>query len=372
MNEKNVIIGLGNCGTQIVKSIASDSKLMDDDNIKLFAIDSTMSSIDLDTINRMTFIPIISDEKSGSGRIRERGSSMYKYHEEQGAFDEMYDVASKAKTPIIIVTSSAGGTGSGSIVPLCYSLTKKGIHVVPIIVCPSMSDPDAYHLNTNDLMVELNDVGVETYSIFRNDDSRGADYSKINSEIVKLIEIILGKRYDETTLDSIDDSDLDVILNTPGRFIAVDVETDNIETLKKELTRRVFSGYQPAWSIEDGKLHTLMTAFSLKSMFAKQDFKEVFSEINARIFNRFDEYRNIVDNDNTGRVTATVIIAGLPRHELKMIDTEYVEPDSIGAGVNRSKRPGFLNKKKAVIITDAGEVKDKNGGASVINKFGWK
>ena len=371
MNENNVIIGLGNCGTQIVKRVANNSALSNDDSVKLFAIDSTITSVDLDTISKMEFIPIISDEKSGSGRNRERGNAMYKYHEENHEFDNMYATAINAKAPVIVITSSVGGTGSGSVVPLCEALVMRGVHVIPIIVCPNMSDPDAYHLNTNDLMVELNDVGIETYSVFRN--SRGdADYTPINDEIVQLIEIILGKKYDNTNLDSIDDSDLDVILNTPGRFIAVDITSDNVDLLKKELTRKVFSGYQPAWSNEDAKSHTFMTAFSLTSMFAKQDFKEVFAEVNNRIVNVFDEYRNIVDDDNNGKAHATLIVAGLPRQEIKMIDTEYKEPESIGKGVNRSRRPSFLNKKKAVITPSVESAKTKDGNDSVINKFGWK
>lgn len=359
---KNMIIGIGNCGAQIVNAISKAPTFMNSDALDLYAIDSTLTSVDHRSF--IKFIPIISDEKSGSGRNRERGKAMYKYHESNGAFKEMYEDAAKAKSPVIVITSAAGGTGSGAIVPLCEALIAADVQVIPIIICPNKGDPDAYHLNTNDLLLELNEAGITTYSIFEN--SKGdADYTPINNEVVSAIEIIFGKKYEQTTLDSIDDSDLDTILSTPGRFIAIDVTANDVDALQKILTQRVFSGFQPGWTLEEAKASTFMTAYSLKSMFARQDFKKVFAEVNNRIVNVFDEYRNIVDSTTDGTCHATLIVAGLPRHQIKMIDTEYKEADTIGSGVNRAKRPSFLNKKKAT-ITQAG---DKN---DVLSQFNWK
>ena len=361
----NMIIGLGNCGSQIVKAATNSVSLK---GVKMYCIDSQVATVDLNTVGNVTMIPIISDEKAGSGRNRERGKAMYQFHEDNGAFEKMYEDAENAKSPVIVITSAAGGTGSGSVVPLCEALITRDIQVIPIIVCPNMADPDAYHLNTNDLMMELGDVGIETYSIFRN--SRGdADYSHVNNEVIELIEIIFGKKYNKTTLDSIDDSDLDVILNTPGRFVAVSVSAPDIKTLKKELTRKVFSGFQPAWTEDESNNNTFMTAYSLTSMFAKQDFKEVFEEVNMRIKNVYDEYRNIADSDNGGVAQATLIVAGLPRAEVKMIDTEFKEANGISAGMNRSKRPNFMGRKKASVTQ---EHTKKGDDTSVINKFNWK
>lgn len=360
----NMIIGLGNCGTQIVKA-ASNSSLLK--GTRMYCIDSQAASVDLNMVGNVTMIPIISDEKAGSGRNRERGAAMYKFHEDNGAFEEMYGVAKEVKSPVIVITSAAGGTGSGSTVPLCEALISKGIHVIPIIVCPSMVDPDAYHLNTNDLMIELAEVGIETYSIFRNS-GIDADYTQVNKEVVELIEIIFGKRYDKTTLDSIDDSDMDVVLSTPGRFIAVSVSAPDVKTLKRDLVRKVFSGFQPAWNDEESDNNTFMKAYSLTSMFAEQDFKEVFEEIDCRIKHMFDEFRNIVNSDNCGVAQATVVIAGLPRAEIKMIDTEFKGATGIAEGMTRSKRPSFVNRKKASVTQ---EQKQNGDTTSAIKKFNW-
>ena len=65
---KNLIIGLGNTGVQIIKAIMKSSML---DDIKLYAIDSVTTSVDAAFVDRVTVIPIQSDEKQGSGRNRE-------------------------------------------------------------------------------------------------------------------------------------------------------------------------------------------------------------------------------------------------------------------------------------------------------------
>lgn len=359
----NMIIGLGGCGTNIIKKVLESSDLTD---VKLYAIDS-ITNVKLNDINRITHIPIVSDDKTGSGRNRERGSSMYNYHEQLGEFDQMYEDAVNAKSPVLVVTSAAGGTGSGSVVCLCKALLERDVQVIPIIICPNKNDPAAFHLNTNDLMMELGKIGIETYSIFEN--RKGdADYDPINAEVVNLIEIIFGKKYDETDLDSIDDSDLDVILNTPGRFIATSAEASSIPVLQKEITSKIFSGFQPPWESDDITDATIMTAYSLTSMYASQDFREVFKHINERLSCVYDEYRNIVADDNNGIATASIIIAGLPRPNVKTINEEYNEVSGIDVGIKKSVRPGFLNRKKPQIINTV----DKDNPDLIVNKYNWK
>lgn len=357
---ENIVIGLGNAGTQIVKEITKSSLLND---VKLYSIDSTSASIEIDTINRIKSIPIISDENEGSGRDRERGAAMFMYHQDQCKFDQMFVEAMDAKSPVIVITSAAGGTGSGSCVPLCKKLLQMDVNVVPIIICPNMEDPDAYHLNTSDLMIELGEIGIKTYSIFRN--PKGADYDPVNKEVVNMIEIILGKRYRGTRKDTIDDSDLDVVLRTPGRFIAVSATAKDINTLKRELTQRVFAGYQPAWTQEESRAYTFITASSLTSMFADKDVETVFDDIYTRIFHSYDKYKDISVDDNNGECEATLIIAGLPRAEMKQVDVDFKEASTISSGMERSRRPAFMNRRKAVVENTT------TGSGEPVKQFKW-
>ena len=345
----NLIIGMGNAGCQIVKAAAQSEKLKE---CKFYAIDSVTTNTNMDTVSRIQIIPMQADQKSGSGRSRERGATMFDFHDKNGKFNELYADAERAKTPIIVITSAAGGTGSGSAPLLCKKLInmlrseEDESPVVPIIICPAMNDPDAFHLNTSDLFLDLDDAGVQTYSVLRNEYGK-ADYSEINNEVVTMLEIILGKRYDSTDLDSIDDSDLDVILATPGRFIAVECEATTPSALKRRITEKVLNGHQPAWSQNDSRSTTMMTAFGLSSPFASGDFEEVFSEINARIEHRYDEYRNICNKDGTCK--ASIIVAGLPRATVKQIDTEFQSATGIADGIKtKSNRPNFMKRKGGV------------------------
>ena len=343
---ENMVIGAGNAGSMIVRTLTERSCLKD---VKLYTIDSVTNGITLDSIQRIKNIPIMADNKCGSGRDRERGAAMFKYHEDNGAFDEMYNDAENSKTPVIVVSSSAGGTGSGSIVPLCKSLIERDIQVIPVIICPAMDDPDAYHLNTNDLFIELDEIGVTTYNVFRNR-SGDSNYGPINNAVADMIEIIFGKRYHDTDKDSIDDQDLDVVLSTPGRFVAITATASDIPKLTREITAKMFTGFQPSWTEEDARRLTFMSAFSLRSIFASEDFKSVFDEVRSRIHHTFDEYRHIEQTDNDGICEATVIIAGLPRPEIREIDSQYNDVGGISNGMNRSKRPNFMKKKKASIV----------------------
>lgn len=338
----NMIIGMGNTGCQIVK-VAAESTLLD--NCKLYTIDSVTAAVDINSIQKINVISLISDDKAGSGRSRERGAAMFEFHDKNGTFAELYADAEKAKTPILVITSAAGGTGSGSTPALCKHFIDRGIPVIPIIICPAMKEPTAFHMNTNDLMFDLKEAGVDTYCIFRNEYGK-ADYSAINKEVVTAIEIILGKHYGDTDKDSIDDSDLDVILSTPGRFIAVEASAQTPTQLKRRITESVLNGHQPFTS-DDASANTIITAFSLTSSFASGDFEEVFSELNARIDNGFDEYRNVCDKD--GVPTASVILAGLPRVELKEINDEFQSATGIADGItSKSKRPPFMKNKGTV------------------------
>lgn len=349
----NLIIGLGNCGSVIVKEIAKKESLKD---TILYAIDSQTGNISLDTVDRVNFIPIIADEKAGSGRNRERGKALYEFHEKEGTLDALYKIAEDSTSPILVITSSAGGTGSGSCPSLVHSLMDLGLKVIPIIVTPHYDDPDAYHLNSTDLMIELDEVAVKheealTYSIFRNEKS--SNYAKVNKDVVDFIEVITGGKYGDTNSekDTIDPSDLETILSTPGRIIATYNRAENMETLKRDMMRNLLSGSQPTWDENSVSSVTLMIAVSLKSMYADVDISDLIDETCGRFPHTYDIYRHVDKVDNGGMLDASIIICGLPRTDIKEIDVDFNESSTIGSNMKRSNRPSFLKKKKASTTT---------------------
>ena len=368
----NVIIGLGNAGSQIVK-LASQSKAFKDD--QFFTIDSVATTVDLDSINNVKNIPIISDEKTGSGRSRKRGRAMYRYHREKlNSFDKMFEACDKASSPIILVSSSSGGTGSGSIVGLAQDLIDRELDVIPIIIAPAMDDPDSYHLNTTELLLELSEIvdcddlpGIKSYSVFRN--PVDPDYSSINKAIVKSIETILGYHYDDTDKDSIDQSDLAKIMSVSGRFISVYCEANDIPTLKKDITRAVLSGYQPGWSAQDSENITFVTAYSLTSMFASTDFREVFADIEEHVGHEFERFMNIKETPNAEKCYATAIIAGLPTIKVRDVSGDFNTAGNIADGIKKCVRPSIMDTRKPK-TEDGKLLPSKRKKKSVLSEFG--
>lgn len=358
----SVIIGLGNAGTQIVR-LASQSKLLEHE--EFYSIDSVVSSVNMGNVGMVKSIPIISDEKSGSGRNRDRGRAMFEFHKKQDKFASMLEACKNSKDFVIAISSSSGGTGSGAIVGLCDYLIKNNVPVIPIIIFPAQSDPSAYHLNTNDLIYELGEIttaggepGIVPYSIFVNPPS--TDYTNINRAVVRSIETILGYHYDPTDMDSIDDSDLATLFQVPGRFISVYCEAHDAETLRREITKAILSGYQPGWSLESVEANTFFAALSISSAFPSSDFNEVFADIIPRLGKNYDTYKNIAVVDNN-ICYATAIIAGLPTVKTKDVADDFSTVGGISEGLKKSQRPSFMSKKKAVIE------KDTSSGNDVFN-----
>ena len=365
---ENVIIGLGNAGTQIVRLAAQQRSFVGD---VFYSIDSVTSGINMDNIGTVKNIPIlVSEEKCGSGRNRKKGRAMYEYQKDEGMFDDLYEACDNKKNPIILVSSSSGGTGSGSIVGLAKDLIEQEVPVIPFIIEPAMEDPDSYHLNTSDLLIELSKLvdvdgeqGIHSYCVFRNPSN--SDYTSINKAIVRAIEVVLGYHYDETDADSIDESDLEQLHKTDGRFIAVYEEANDIPTLKKNITRSVMSGYQPAWSAEDAKNISFKVGYSLTSTFAGVDIDEVFSDITEHLGELREKFKNIKNSTNSDKCYATAIIAGLPTVKVKEVAGNYVTAGGIADGIKQSKRSQdneaaakapkpVSKKKKKSILSDYG------------------
>lgn len=347
-----IVIGLGNTGSVIVRELAKKGI----NNIKLFAIDSQTKHVSLGDVSKINYIPIVADDNDGSGRDRERGKDMFNYNVSEGRLDELFKVCENSDT-IFVVTSAAGGTGSGSCPSLCEQLFKRFEYtkVIPIIICPNIKDPDAYHYNTNELMCDLDAVNVGPYVIFTNPDS--SDYENVNKEIVDAIDILLGNRYETTDNDSIDASDLNRVLDIRGRIVALSVSGDTVDEVRKKLMKALVSSYQPGWDkVTEG---CGVSAFSMKSINAGEESKLIENDIIPKLEHCIDRYKNIVINDNNGKVDVTLVVSGLPMIPLKKIETEYTETSSIGSNVERSQRPSFI-KRRHVPFKPSAKPKEHN------------
>lgn len=228
-------------------------------------------------------------------------------------------------------------------------------YVIPILVAPNDNDVVAYHMNTNDLFCELGELDSLTYMLFKN--PQGDDYTEVNAEIIDALKVVCGMKFSSDTSNAtIDDSDLRNIISTPGRLIATSCTAGDIDTLKRDITRKVLSSkYQPGWKPEDVSSTYHISGFGLESRFAEQDHSDVFNDIRKSLPNSFDEYKFIKNtSDNNTNGTATVIVAGLPNNVMKSVDdVEFNEASKISDGLKKSTRPSF-NKRKQKIVESHG------------------
>lgn len=367
----SLIIGMGSCGTQVIKKLAKNRLF---DNCILYTIDSDLNTLNIqDECPGVNIIPIKVDEMDGSGRNRPRGKELFEEAVKNGHLDELYKLAETVKYPIIVITSTAGGTGSGAIPVLCQTLINKNeAYVNPIIVTPDSQEDNHSHRNNNQLFIDLEEAGVSRYIQFVNPPHM-AHYDPINNSIMKCIEWVLGKHYHPTDLNSIDDADLDMLLNGPkGRIMVLSAEGKDITTASRALEKQLISGYQPTFTKEDLDNEedcTLVVGFAIESLNADEEFVEGFKSIRNRISPPGEdktyidnEYRHICVNDNNGNVTLSVMISGLPRPPVKQVMGAVGTVKGLSEGLKDSVNPAFMKTGSTIRRRSNTDIKKPGSG----------
>jgi len=354
---ENLIIGMGSCGTQVIKLLSKNPIF---DRSILYTIDSDMNTLNIhDECPNVKIVPIKVDEMDGSGRNRPRGKELFEEAVNEGLLDELYALAAEVKYPIIVITSTAGGTGSGAIPSLCeYLIHKTEAFVNPIIVTPDQLEDNHSHRNNNQLLIDLANAGVTRYVQFVNPPHL-AHYDPINRSIMNSIEWMLGKHFRPTDLNSIDDADLDILLNGPsGRIMVLSATGKDVTSASRALEKQLISGYQPTFTKEDLDKEdncSLVVGFTIESLNADEEFSEAFIPIRDRISPPNggktyidNEYRHIRVDDNNGAVTLSVIIAGLPRPQVKQVNGITGQVKGLNDGLHDSKNPDFMRSSSTI------------------------
>lgn len=354
---QNLIIGMGSCGTQVVKLLSKNPIF---DQSILYTIDSDLNTLNIhDECPSVKIIPIKVDEMDGSGRNRPRGKELFQEAVNDGLLDELYALASEVKYPIIVITSTAGGTGSGAIPLLCEHLIKNTeAFVDPIIVTPDQLEDNHSHRNNNQLLIDLAAAGVTRYVQFVNPPHL-AHYDPINRSIMNTIEWMLGKHFRPTDLNSIDDADLDILLNGPsGRIMVLSATGKDVVSASRALEKQLISGYQPTFTKEDLDKEngcSLVVGFAIESLNADEEFSEAFKSIRDRISPPGgdktyidNEYRHIRVDDNNGATTLSVIISGLPRPQVKQVSGVTGQVKGLEDGLNQSANPAFMRSNSTI------------------------
>jgi cell division GTPase FtsZ len=132
---------------------------------------------------------------------------------------------------LFVVSSTGGGTGSGT-APIMSTILQERFpetHVILVGITPVDGDAYSSHVNSLEYLQELYEVmSKPTYMLYDNDRLSGKPtwqiLEDVNREIVKDIDVLRCTYNYTTKYDSIDDKDMTRLLSFPGRIIVARVE----------------------------------------------------------------------------------------------------------------------------------------------------
>ena len=210
------VVGIGNAGSQVAALAADKLK------IPVLAINS--SEKDLQTIPETIPHYLMGDEK-GAGKERQAAKLFLK--------DSVMDILSKDfaqdvfnKEVVFVVSSTGGGTGSGTALVLA-DVIREVYHDTKVIlvgILPTLKEALSTQVNTIEYMKELYEtLGDATYMIYDNEKLAKLPSTimmqKINQSIVDDIDVIRGTYQHPTRYASIDEKDAGNIISTSGRIV---------------------------------------------------------------------------------------------------------------------------------------------------------
>lgn len=225
IKKNHVIIGVGNCGSQI-------AWLAEQKYPEIFdCIYVNTSSTDLSMVKSQDALKVKIGAKmaaEGSGKNR---SKMKDYLEDDiGDLlqNEKFTSCIVDKKYCCVICSAAGGTGSGAgpvlmaILRQCFPDT----NFILVVVCPQISASIMEQGNSLEFMQELfgEAMGQDTtYMIYDNEKMSDLPPTKclesVNEAVVEDLRILTGIDNFPTPYESIDNADMESILTTPGRLL---------------------------------------------------------------------------------------------------------------------------------------------------------
>jgi cell division GTPase FtsZ len=237
MTDKKVaIIGVGNCGSQV--AYLAEKKYGDlIDCVYINTSDADLAMVNTD--NSIKFKVGEKDEVEGSGKNRLKMKEYFRKDIPNILSQEQFTDMMNDKKYVFIVTSSAGGTGSGA-GPVLLDILRHGFidtHFILIGVLPQLDASLMEQGNTIEFLNELyEDLGDKTtYMIYDNETTADRSPTEaleiVNENIVEDIRVLTGIDNFATPYESIDEADMESIITTPGRLLVV--------RLKKGITEKV-------------------------------------------------------------------------------------------------------------------------------------
>ena len=234
---KATIIGLGAAGSKACIDLMNAYPELSN---KIMLVNTTMKDIPLEYRDRA--VELVSNYK-GSGKERSKANKIMLENLKGGAFDYPYD---EDDAMAIIVTSSEGGTGSGSSTMLANYINSVYKIPVHIYIFTGFEDDGRSLKNTVDLFGELKD-SYTVHSISNAkflplvNGNRIKAEKEANKKFVDDICIMLGG-YINDSEQNIDESDLLKLDNTPGYTCIEHISLDKLKNVD-DYTNRIISAF---------------------------------------------------------------------------------------------------------------------------------
>ena len=223
------LIGIGNCGSQTVA-------LAEEKYPELFdCVYINTSESDLGMVNSESLKIKIgeNDEVYGSGKNRNKMKAFLREDIKKVLTNEDLIECIRDKKYVFIISSCAGGTGSGASPAMFEMLRTRFVdpQFVLVGVLPKLHDSMSDQGNSLEYLNELYDTlgNDTTYMIYDNDTVSHMSPTRalevVNENIIEDIRIITGIDNFPTKYESIDSADMESLIRTPGRLIVARIKS---------------------------------------------------------------------------------------------------------------------------------------------------
>lgn len=260
IGKKNAsILGVGNCGSMIANlAVKKYPELFD----AIFVNSSRADLAMVDQTQKLIF-KIGDDELTeGSGKNRAKMKEYLLADINKILSDKSMQECIATKKYCYVITSAAGGTGSGS-APVMTEILRQmfpDVNFILVAVLPQIGASLMEQGNALEFLTELYDVLGDntTYMIYDNETvvsmppTQG--FETVNENIVEDLRVLTGVDNFNTPYESIDEADMESILTTPGRLL--------VSRVTKGLTEK---------AMEDNELDDILIKAIKKSCNAETD-----------------------------------------------------------------------------------------------------
>lgn len=223
MEKKIALVGVGNCGGQVANKASTEYPEIFD---SVF-INSSESDLSMVGESNLKFKIGDKDEIEGSGKNRAKMKQYLKSDIMKILRNEDLQECLSTKKYVFIITSAAGGTGSGA-APILMDLLSQlfpDSHFILVAVLPQLTASKMEQGNALEFLDEMyTTLGDNiTYMIYDNETRSELPPTKaleaVNKEIVEDLRILSGIDCYPSPYETIDEADLESIITTPGRLL---------------------------------------------------------------------------------------------------------------------------------------------------------